>query len=306
MILGAGGIGQNVGLVLARLGVGKITFIDKDIYEASNLSRQLLGSVNDIGKRKVDVAVQNISFHALKADAVYVGHHLNALESWPSIVALASDSTVIFNCIDDSSSFDFAVNSLSKSVGIPLVQGQSAAWSYNAEFYSGVYNERCFACSENMKSSFCTESSSYNAIEKRMHDWLGSEESEDCSETRRVLRDWIQDRSTCNSAPGHTESSVIASALFEFLNQDIQFRISGEIARWIVECAAQRVLDGTGYSVEKDSSTNSLVLTKFRRFLQHYYDISMDLLMPGAVDYLTDLLFLPRPKGLPTRYFGSW
>ena len=63
LVLGTGGVGQNVGLVLARLGVRGITLVDKDIYEASNFSRQVLGSVKDIGRRKVDVAVENLPFH---------------------------------------------------------------------------------------------------------------------------------------------------------------------------------------------------------------------------------------------------
>ena len=145
LVLGTGGVGQNVGLVLARLGVRGITLVDKDIYEASNFSRQVLGSVKDIGRRKVDVAVENLPFHCFSRNdhsgsqptTAIEGHHMDALSSWPTIVSLARRSHVIFNCIDVGSVFDFAVNSLSKALEIPLLQGQSASWSFNAEFYSG-------------------------------------------------------------------------------------------------------------------------------------------------------------------------
>lgn len=47
---------------------------------------------------------------------------MDAVARWASVVALARRSTVIFNCIDVGSVFDFAVNSLSKALEVPLVQ----------------------------------------------------------------------------------------------------------------------------------------------------------------------------------------
>ena len=69
LVLGAGGIGQNVGMMLARLGVRSIAFVDHEVYEASNLSRQVLGSAADVGRRKVDVAVDNVQFHCIPRQA---------------------------------------------------------------------------------------------------------------------------------------------------------------------------------------------------------------------------------------------
>ena len=128
LVLGAGGVGQNVGLMLARLGVRSIAFVDHEVYEASNLSRQVLGSAADVGRRKVDVATANVQFHCIPRLACggtstrVEGHHLDAVAQWASVVALARRSTVIFNCIDVGSVFDFAVNSLSKALELPLVQ----------------------------------------------------------------------------------------------------------------------------------------------------------------------------------------
>jgi molybdopterin/thiamine biosynthesis adenylyltransferase len=259
-------------MVLARVGVGKISFVDKDSYESSNLSRQLLGSVSDIGKRKVDVAVQNIAFHSLKTDAVYSGHHLNALESWPSVVALAKDSTVIFNCIDDSTGFDFAVNSLSKSLGIPVIQGQSAAWSFNAEFYSGAPGKRCFACSENLKSSFCIEGSAYEAIESRLLLWLQLNRS---GTSATILQHWLQEDS---HEAFLSDTAAVSSAIIDFLAQDTQYRISGETAKWVVGCALQRTCfdSSTCDSTDVSPDSHSGGVWKFRLFLRHYINESSD------------------------------
>lgn len=51
-IAGAGGIGSNVAVSLARSGIGEITIVDFDKVEASNLNRQQY-FIDDIGKYKV-------------------------------------------------------------------------------------------------------------------------------------------------------------------------------------------------------------------------------------------------------------
>lgn len=50
-LLGVGGIGTNIALLAARLGVKKIHLIDFDTVETSNLNRQTLYSKDDIEKK---------------------------------------------------------------------------------------------------------------------------------------------------------------------------------------------------------------------------------------------------------------
>lgn len=120
-VLGTGGIGQDVALCLARLGVARIILLDMDTYDASNLTRQCLGGRRDVGGRKVDVARRNLTAHHNLRSQIEA-HHLNALGGWQQVVALARRSTVVFNGIDIGDSFDFAVNSLCKRLAIPHVQ----------------------------------------------------------------------------------------------------------------------------------------------------------------------------------------
>ncbi|MDG2647070.1 ThiF family adenylyltransferase, partial [Vibrio parahaemolyticus] len=56
LILGAGGLGCASSQYLATAGVGRITLIDDDIVELSNLQRQVLHHDTDIGRKKVDSA----------------------------------------------------------------------------------------------------------------------------------------------------------------------------------------------------------------------------------------------------------
>ena len=55
-ILGIGGIGSIIAETLARAGVGRLTIIDDDQVEESNLIRQTLFSYADIGRPKVEAA----------------------------------------------------------------------------------------------------------------------------------------------------------------------------------------------------------------------------------------------------------
>ena len=60
LVLGMGGLGCPLTIYLASLGVGKIGIVDNDKVELSNLNRQIIYNVKDIGKYKVDVAKNKI------------------------------------------------------------------------------------------------------------------------------------------------------------------------------------------------------------------------------------------------------
>jgi tRNA A37 threonylcarbamoyladenosine dehydratase len=62
-IMGIGGLGSVVMMSLLRLGVKKIIIVDYDVVDNHNMNRQLMFSVKDIGKKKVDCAIINAEFH---------------------------------------------------------------------------------------------------------------------------------------------------------------------------------------------------------------------------------------------------
>lgn len=53
VLVGAGSLGSQVAMQLARAGVGRLTLIDPDILNAENLGRHVLG-IDDLGRYKVD------------------------------------------------------------------------------------------------------------------------------------------------------------------------------------------------------------------------------------------------------------
>jgi molybdopterin/thiamine biosynthesis adenylyltransferase len=60
-VIGAGGLGGGVILLLARMGVGHLVVVDKDVFDETNLNRQALSSMDTIGRPKAAVAAQTVA-----------------------------------------------------------------------------------------------------------------------------------------------------------------------------------------------------------------------------------------------------
>ena len=59
-ICGIGGVGSFSLEALARAGVGNIIIVDKDIVDITNINRQLIATVDNVGKPKTDIALKRI------------------------------------------------------------------------------------------------------------------------------------------------------------------------------------------------------------------------------------------------------
>lgn len=60
MVVGVGGVGGYVAEMLARTGVGKLGLVDFDNVEPSNLNRQIIATVSNLGKNKADAMSQRL------------------------------------------------------------------------------------------------------------------------------------------------------------------------------------------------------------------------------------------------------
>lgn len=59
-VIGCGGIGGETIEMLARMGVGQLNIVDKDYFDISNLNRQTLSSLKDVGLSKSEVGKEKV------------------------------------------------------------------------------------------------------------------------------------------------------------------------------------------------------------------------------------------------------
>lgn len=96
-IVGAGATGSATALLLARLGIGELCIIDKDIIEESNLNRLHGARLKDVGKYKVDVLKKYIK-------DIGLGTKVTVVKEWISNIKCINYlklSDIIFGCTDD-------------------------------------------------------------------------------------------------------------------------------------------------------------------------------------------------------------
>lgn len=60
IILGVGGVGSYTAEGLARAGIGKITLVDRDTVDVTNINRQLPALHSTVGRLKAEVMAERI------------------------------------------------------------------------------------------------------------------------------------------------------------------------------------------------------------------------------------------------------
>jgi len=123
-VVGLGGLGGAVSEVLARLGVGRLTLIDGDRFEESNLNRQLFSTVDVLGAPKAETA-------ALRIRAVNP-----TIETDPRVAFLTAENgrdllagcQAAVDCLDNLPS-RFVLEEACRGLGIPLVSAAVAGAS---------------------------------------------------------------------------------------------------------------------------------------------------------------------------------
>lgn len=115
-IVGAGGLGVPVMQYLAGAGVGRMTIIDGDRLEASNLHRQTLYALSDCGAAKAELAATRL--RALNPQIDVVAHVARLAPD--NGAALLADSDLIIDCSDNFST-KFLLNDLAQQLGKPVI-----------------------------------------------------------------------------------------------------------------------------------------------------------------------------------------
>ena len=100
VIIGLGGLGGTVLEELLRLGIGTITGVDMDVFELSNLNRQLLATEENIGLHKAENSYFHRAMCAQDYSAVTAACLMTKKSVFDAVGGLSEELAVAFNDID--------------------------------------------------------------------------------------------------------------------------------------------------------------------------------------------------------------
>jgi molybdopterin-synthase adenylyltransferase len=122
-IVGAGGLGAPAALYLAAAGVGRLTLIDPDVVDLSNLQRQVLFRSADVGVDKVRASASTLKAldPQIEIEPIVAALHATNAENMIAGADIVLDGT-------DSFEARFHTNQACHNLGIPLVSGAVGRW----------------------------------------------------------------------------------------------------------------------------------------------------------------------------------
>jgi molybdopterin/thiamine biosynthesis adenylyltransferase len=142
LVIGAGGLGSPVALYLGTAGVGRISLVDHDTVDVTNLQRQIAHNLSRVGQPKAQSARDTIA--AINPD-VQVQPLVERADA-KRLDQLVADADVVLDCSDNFTTRQ-AVNAACVAHKKPLVAG--AAIGFDGQI--SVYDPRdaaspCYAC----------------------------------------------------------------------------------------------------------------------------------------------------------------
>lgn len=123
VIVGCGGLGGTVLELLGRMGVGCITVIDGDVFDSSNLNRQILSTQENLKESKVQSAVKRM---ALVNDGVKV----TPIQEWltpNNAETLLKGHDLVIDALDTIDT-RFVLQGVCDKLKTPLVHGAIGGW----------------------------------------------------------------------------------------------------------------------------------------------------------------------------------
>lgn len=121
-VVGCGGLAAPVVTYLAAAGVGTITLVDADVVSSTNLARQVLFTLADVGRKKVEVLADAIHRVNDEVAVKKCGYNVTAANA----VATLSGCDVIVDATDNSTA-RYLVDDVSAELSIPVVWGAMSA-----------------------------------------------------------------------------------------------------------------------------------------------------------------------------------
>lgn len=123
LVVGCGGLGGYIIETLGRLGVGYITVVDGDVFQPSNLNRQLLSSMENLGRSKAEAAAERMAAINPEVQVIPVSEYLTA----ENAAALLRGQDAVVDALDRAQARLLLAEHAARA-GIPVVHGAIAGW----------------------------------------------------------------------------------------------------------------------------------------------------------------------------------
>lgn len=142
LVLGAGGLGCASSQYLATAGVGKLTLVDDDVVELSNLQRQVLHHDSDIGRKKVDSAADALKELNPHLNVATVDKRLSDTE----LKTLIEQHTLVLDASDNVDTRN-QLNRLCYAAKVPLISGAAIRMEGQISVFTYQDAEQpCYEC----------------------------------------------------------------------------------------------------------------------------------------------------------------
>ncbi|MBE0451386.1 MAG: HesA/MoeB/ThiF family protein [Clostridia bacterium] len=122
-IVGCGGLGGYILEMIGRIGVGKITAVDGDVFDLTNLNRQLLCTEEHIGFGKAETAKERMS--KVNSDVAFTAISEYLTEENAEEILRGHD--LVIDALD-SIAARFILQETASKLGIPMIYGAIAGW----------------------------------------------------------------------------------------------------------------------------------------------------------------------------------
>jgi adenylyltransferase/sulfurtransferase len=142
LIIGAGGLGSPAAFYLASAGVGKITLVDGDKVDLTNLQRQILHTSDRIGQPKATSGQTTLTAINPQVEVIARPQRVAAAE----LDELVGTATIVLDCSDNFAT-RHAVNTACVKHRRPLVSGAAIRFDGQLVVFDLTRAESpCYAC----------------------------------------------------------------------------------------------------------------------------------------------------------------
>lgn len=141
LIIGAGGLGSPASMYLAAAGVGRITIVDDDVVDLSNLQRQIAHYTCDIGLDKVISTSDTLKKINPEVNVCAIKCRLQGKQ----LIEQVKQADIVLDCSDNFAS-RFAINAACVACQTALVSGAAIRFEGQVSVFASSPNDPCYNC----------------------------------------------------------------------------------------------------------------------------------------------------------------